>query len=420
MDGILAWLQKQQGVSSAVDGAESRSGAPPVPDRCSVAPPVREAASGSGAPPSVLGKATLAGVCQDAPAPLPIPDVVPDVDWPRVVSDVDWRPTPKKMPLHRYKNWVKHINHEVGDVRCQRGKQLRDVRMASICTGTSPNTKINKLFEIPTREIFHVEKKVWALHFVEDNFPNDMPEHIYLDLKTLMEQGKCNCNRCGRECYLNTAKKYLDVLVGGISCKSYSWARTGRGASWANHSDVWMVDAFLLMLVNLEPLKAILENVFGFLKVDRATRKAPIHCLARRIKHLCLDSKYWIRVFLSRGQDFGIASRNRIWIMFVHKHGEDPTCMQRITRYHTGIVQYRRSQPRLVPSAIFLQESDIRIMDMLAGAAGKVYMQRGNAGNAAKASGSKGFLQDAMQVYACSTAWVVTENRIYKHGGRRA
>ena len=52
-----------------------------------------------------------------------------------------------------------------------------------------------------------------------------------------------------------------------------------------------MVDAFLLMLINLEPLKALLENVFGFLKIDKATRQAPIHCLARRIKHLKLDKR---------------------------------------------------------------------------------------------------------------------------------
>ena len=48
----------------------------------------------------------------------------------------------------------------------------------------------------------------------------------------------------------------------------------------------------------------------------------------------------------------------------------------RVTEYHSKIVGHRQSQPRLMPSAILLPESDPRILELLAAAAGSVYSAR--------------------------------------------
>ena len=138
-----------------------------------------------------------------------------------------------------------------------RGTQRRRLRSASICSGTIPEAKGYKRFNIGVEHEFSCENKVSAINFAVDNMSeSELPKHMFLDLQSLALTGDSLCyrNDCRPVTLGKWQKKTTDILLADVSCKGYSFARTGRQDNWSTHGDVWQLDAFLLMLINLEPL----------------------------------------------------------------------------------------------------------------------------------------------------------------------
>jgi site-specific DNA-cytosine methylase len=258
----------------------------------------------------------------------------------------------------------------------KRGAFLRKVRMATLCSGASPESKLCNVFKVPVKHVLICEQKQAAINFTNANLFNSgqhaRPEYFGTDLKQLASEFRSpSLYHNFKEVTVVINKRTLDLLIAGISCKGYSYARSGRRANWVDHRDSWMIDSFLKLLDEWEPLFSILENVASFLRPDKATGMSPLHYLAQKIIEMGLHQKYVVSVLLSRGSLFGAQVRKRVWIVFAHRHHDGEGTISRLSLYYHDLLSYRAEFRGVSTMQIFMLESDARITDMLAQYANK-------------------------------------------------
>ncbi len=232
----------------------------------------------------------------------------------------------------KYANWVPAMKSRFDRVKLPRGRQLRNARVASICTGSSPEDRLCWLFDVLHELKFVCDNKEAAYQWVMSN-NKVIPEVYYPDLKKLCESlTGADLLSDLSEIPLSGLVRTLDLFFAGISCKGFSIARTGRGKSWLNHADVWMAEAFIRLLMVLLPRFACVENVLGFLRPDSDGNGSPILRFLQRCVELRVPEFFVIVVYLLPGDLFLKFSRRRVFICFYLKEdrGEEiaSTCIK--------------------------------------------------------------------------------------------
>ena len=124
---------------------------------------------------------------------------------------------------------------------------------------------------------FLCDCKPAAFQWVRDNIKS-MPKHFYNDLKEMAQalSGIDLLDENARFDVLAELKGRMDQLIAGISCKGYTTSRLGRGKNWSTHGDIWMAEAFRILLLALDPRFATVENVGGFLRRDSSANGSPL------------------------------------------------------------------------------------------------------------------------------------------------
>lgn len=220
-----------------------------------------------------------------------------------------------------YKTYVPFIAERIEPVRSRRGAQMRKKQIASVCTGSSPEDRTYYNFDIEVTIQFLCDNASISWNFCKANNKVE-PLHFFVDFKALADSGLCECLiHDGEKCTLPGLDciDILDMLFGGISCKGYSYARTGRHDNWTQHRDTWMLEAFLAMLLSRMPRFGLVENVLGFLKRDKQGNESPLLRLLRRCIELGVTNHYWIIIYILTGDSFQPWVRRRLMIGFFKK-----------------------------------------------------------------------------------------------------
>ena len=218
--------------------------------------------------------------------------------------------------LPRFALWVPHVVSPMAPFRHILGHVARAARVGSFCTGAGPEHLLPKCLDIPCVFPMSCDNKDFAYRFMRSN--KFITEHHWVDANELFTQGVGRCAVHGfGQCQLELVGK-LDVLVAGITCQPYSTARSTRftGGTLA-HDEASLVDRFVDAVRMLQPKKAVLENVMGFLMAESSTQtKSPYKQLVDKInKDL---PGYVVTCYILNSQTFMAFHRRRAWIILTH------------------------------------------------------------------------------------------------------
>ena len=223
--------------------------------------------------------------------------------------------------------WSRPITDAIRPARSVRGRQLRQLRIGSICSGLGAESTVLRELQFGCEEVFTCDIKESSIRNI---LANRKPQHRFLDLRSLVEpQRSCKCAvhgfaHCSTEA---SAIGHLDVLSGGISCQPYSMCRTGRRMEGLNiqHKDLWMAEAWLGAVLRYRPGLAILENVCGFAMMTRVKSGShmascsPLRAFLHRLDEVGLSHDYSVKVYLLRCQPFLPQLRRRVYVQMINK-----------------------------------------------------------------------------------------------------
>ena len=299
---VLAWLEMQSvgGTGRPPDSATGVEGEPSQPQTGLVSEP-----SPSHEP------------CASAPCePPPLPEATAEPQPPQF----DAADVPEHIRGSKYEKWFPYLEKRFSRFRKKRGRQLRPLRAASICTGTSPEDRVYHLFSVEYLLEFLCDNKDSSFQWCQSNCKQEAKRFFY-DLKELAQTHMgmdIQDDMLIHEVMAGLAGK-LDQLFAGISCKGFAMSRHGRGQNWASHSDIWMAEAFLCLLLLILPRFASVENVEGFLKRDTVGNGSPLLRFLQRCIQLKVTDHYIIVVVVLRGDLWLKFSRRRVFINFYEK-----------------------------------------------------------------------------------------------------
>ena len=225
-------------------------------------------------------------------------------------------------------------------IRAYRGECTRTHRMATGCTGTAPESLLEEISGLPVTHVFTCDSKAASWQFIKANSGFDDDCHHFLDMHDLLRCRAITADgaevpsddprraatmitgRCARHemmcCDLIMPKRLLDSFFAGISCKPYTMARTGRRAGTKDHEDAGLLETFVLLLAELQPGFAILQNVWGFcLPESRTVRESP---LTRLLTFAAQVAPMYIPVvIIMQGTVFLHFVRRRVYVVFIHR-----------------------------------------------------------------------------------------------------
>ena len=217
-----------------------------------------------------------------------------------------------------YRHWVPRLATPLAPARASRGAQKQKLRCASICSGLAPEDETPWLFGIECDMIFDCDGSPHAIRFHQQNRKFGV-RHSFISVQHMLGgEGLCTEHGYG-VCKIEVPKRWLHVLIAGISCRSYTTTRTNRQQSWQNHADSWLIDAWLTCLLRYEPLSSILENVMGFLKPDRASKTTPLEVLVKQFVEKGLAALYVMRIYVVNGEMHLRWSRSRMYLVVLHR-----------------------------------------------------------------------------------------------------
>ena len=220
--------------------------------------------------------------------------------------------------------WIPHVTRPLAHIRESKGALRRKATVASLCTGLGPESRLPHALGVPMDFAFTSDCKESAYQWILRNGPDS--ECHFVDLRHLMDSGTGICAKHGfQRCSITRWKKKLDLLIAGISCRPYSNARAERKSGTAQHQDAYLFDAFVKIMVILEPGAALFENVFGISLPE--SRSDPVSPLQRMLDRIKTDlPMYSVTYFVTNGSLFLVWSRRRIWI-FLYAQGEGWGCI---------------------------------------------------------------------------------------------
>ena len=123
-----------------------------------------------------------------------------------------------------------------------RGTRTRRLKVASVCSGMSLDTKVYLQLAVPHDYVFTCANKKVAFEFISKNF--DIGHHFVALREIAIEiegEGRCAFHkihgvaRCS--CVGMLTPGMLDILTAGDSCNFYSRASIGRFDGTTSHRD---------------------------------------------------------------------------------------------------------------------------------------------------------------------------------------
>ena len=171
-------------------------------------------------------------------------------------------------PCPSYERWLPHVCGPHEPLRQSRGSQRRVYLHASVCSGTGPESKIGDLTAQKHHSVFNCDQKAWAVKWQQDNNA-DRPDHFFSELRGLADLGQSIWTAEGTKVVLaqliaNGILQKPDHFHAGVSCRGYSFARSGRAADIWSHEDTFMIEEYLNLVELVESPVSTLENVGGF------------------------------------------------------------------------------------------------------------------------------------------------------------
>ena len=321
MDDVLGWLDEVSGSGPSSAGAAASQ---PSVEAPSAQPSVLCL------PTSVTQATTAASNSRQAPAPPPSHPVAFGSRHPEKESD------------HYVHNtidlYASDITEPLKKIREIRGPLLEELTMASGCTGTGPESLLPAITALDVRHEFTCDLKSSAWLFIKNNCDIGDKCHHYLDLNALLADARCVdasgnevdpssplkvgthiSGRCARHemdvCGHFIAKTALDGCFAGISCKPYSLARTGRRSGTKAHADATLLETFVLIMGMLEPVYAMLENVWGFcLPESKLSKQSPLMRLMLFAERYA--PQFLPVVVIMQGTTFMHFTRRRVYVTF--------------------------------------------------------------------------------------------------------
>lgn len=222
-------------------------------------------------------------------------------------------------PCPSYERWLPHVCGPLEPLRQSRGSQRRVYLHASICSGMGPESKIGDLTAQKHHSVFNCDQKAWAVKWQQDNNA-DRPDHFFSELRGLADLGQSIWTAEGTKVVLaqliaNGILQKPDHFHAGVSCRGYSFARSGRAADIWSHEDTFMIEEFLNLVELVESPVSTLENVGVFLKTDTKSGESPLYRLMKRAEEKGMLAKFRMYVVITNGS-FLVWERCRCWIMF--------------------------------------------------------------------------------------------------------
>ena len=227
------------------------------------------------------------------------------------------------VPSGRYLNWVPSIKQCV-EAEVQRRGQCRKNRIGSTCSGTCPERRSNNMFNMDVDYCFSCDPKETSVKFLEMN--NFLGSCHFMDMMDLAIKGNAVCYQHfeqGIECTLAPfCKLWLDLWLSGNSCKPYSSARTDRNSEVgcdAHVDERLTTEAWAKVLMRLMPLQAVLENVMGFLKIDKKTKMPAISTWIQQCQAHGVWKEYDAVIIIMQGHKYTPHNRKRVYVIVTHK-----------------------------------------------------------------------------------------------------
>ena len=238
--------------------------------------------------------------------------------------------------------WFPHISEPLAGVRDFRGRENQQCNGASMCTGMAPESKANERHKIDTKWHFMTDNKEAAFNFVMENCPT--PERFLVEAAELFtDEDNETESEEGAKCTARDAmnaftwamfflpKLLLDIFVGGVTCRPFSAARTGRHAGTTDHPEAHLIWDFLRVLKWIQPRFACLEEVWGFAMPESV--HDPISPLKRMLDYVVEQAHtypYFVRVYVVCTSTMLRWKRRRLYITFFHHEagGEESSILQ--------------------------------------------------------------------------------------------
>ncbi len=286
-----------------------------------------------------------------------VPPPTPPVQWPSVLGPADGEPAPRGPPdpLPRpaplpapgpgeddwvirdsvYRHWVPKIKEALAPLVALRGPFTRDVICAAMFDGMRSERQVLKLFSVPTKWAFGMERKEAAVsmgHALHP--PKDDTEHHFLEAKSFVDG---TCGEClyheFQECDIASLDPFfIDVLFCTFSCWPYTKAKKDRmkPGSVQNHPDAFHLDVMYNILRTVKAKAVIFENVYGFcLSTSIEDSESPLKKMLKRVRE---EFPAWsISIFVTEGSTYLILIRHRLFLVFIHEcaGGEEVVAMLR-------------------------------------------------------------------------------------------
>ena len=268
----------------------------------------------------------------------------------------------------RFQSPIKRTARSSLRMRTQAAKSLASIRLAIFVTGfTSKPVDLNACVDAeankscPEDDAFSLHDILHRIVFVCDNEARSVqwirsnnvvaPEHFFSDLKMLAREFK-DFDVIGELARLIELprEEVIHYFFASISCRGYSFGRTGRQLSWADHPDTYMIEAFLVLLMAVKPHRAGLENAWGFLKRDTQGNGTPLHRFLHRCVQFDVHNFFNIIIFLVPGDTWHVWHRRRIITSFFLKEANSEESIDlciKMTEDHSNVIS-------LVPTVVIL------------------------------------------------------------------
>ena len=147
-----------------------------------------------------------------------------------------------------------------------------------VCGPLEPLRQSRDLTAQKHHSVFNCDQKVWAVKWQQDNNA-DRPDHFFSELRGLADLGQSIWTAEGTKVVLaqliaNGILQKPDHFHAGVSCRGYSFARSGRAADIWSHEDTFMIEEFLNLVELVESPVSTLENVGGLKKPTQSRGRA--------------------------------------------------------------------------------------------------------------------------------------------------
>ena len=276
------------------------------------------AAVNGAAPDQVAG--TVSTGTSVVEAPRSAASLAPEDSSPATDAQLDSMDAPRPKVASRCHNWSKPLCSALRPVRLMRGNVLRNLRVASLCTGLGPEAHVFAHLKLPADFVFTSDNKVAAYQFTRANGP--CATHHFVNAREVFDGSGSLCGTCANhymaKCNITDLIGTIDILISGVSCKPYTMARTGRfdGQGSNDHSEIGLIHAFVDAVRRLRPLLAVFENVCGMMMpTSRSDPKSPLQYFVEDCaKQL---HGYHIVVFLLNANSYTVFHRRRLYLLFI-------------------------------------------------------------------------------------------------------